>query len=71
MPCIPPPRVRSQLALQVPAELLARLQAAATASGRTKTSLATQCLEAGLAELRRQPSPPARPACRRATDSTR
>jgi hypothetical protein len=38
----PPPRVRSQLALQVPAELLARLQAAATASGRTKTSLATR-----------------------------
>lgn len=30
-----PPRVCSQLALQVPAEQLARLQAAATASGRT------------------------------------
>ena len=84
-----PARVRCQLALQVPPELLARLQAAATASGRTKTSLALEwleaglaghgappagpgtppellarieSLEAGLAELRRSPSPPARPA---------
>jgi hypothetical protein len=86
-----PPRVRCQLALQVPPELLARLQAAATATGRTKTSLALEwleaglaghgappaghgappellarieALEAGLAELQRQPSPPppARPA---------
>ena len=34
-----PPSVRSQLALQVPAELLACLQAAATVNGRSKTSL--------------------------------
>ena len=44
-----PARVRCQLALQVPPELLARLQAAATATGRTKTSLALEWLEAGLA----------------------
>jgi hypothetical protein len=86
-----PARVRCQLALQVPPELLARLQAAAVATGRTKTSLALEwlerglaghgappaghgappellarieALEAGLAELQRQPSlpPPARPS---------
>ena len=86
-----PASVRCQLALQVPPELLARLQAAAITTGRTKTSLALEwleaglaghgappaghgappellarieALEAGLAELQRQPSPPpqARPA---------
>lgn len=44
----PPRRVRSQLALQVPPELLERLKARAAAEGRSHTSLALQWIRAGL-----------------------
>ena len=42
-------RVRTQLALQVTPDLLARVKAAAASQGRTVTSLALQWLEEGLA----------------------
>lgn len=44
----PPRRVRSQLALQVPPELLEHLKARAAAEGRSHTSLALQWIRAGL-----------------------
>lgn len=44
-----PKRVRTQLALQVTPDLLARVKAAAASQGRTVTSLALQWLEEGLA----------------------
>lgn len=44
----PPRRIRSQLALQVPPELLERLKARAAAEGRSHTSLALQWIRAGL-----------------------
>jgi hypothetical protein len=40
-----PSRVRSQLAIQAPPELLARLRSAATAQGRTTTSVCIEALE--------------------------
>ena len=43
------PRIRTQLAIQVPPELLARLKGAATAQGRTLTAVCVDWLEAGLA----------------------
>ena len=53
LPCLalmppPPRRVRSQLALQVPPELLEHLKARAAAEGRSHTSLALQWIRAGL-----------------------
>lgn len=46
-----PPRVRSQLALQLPPELITRIRAAAVAQGRSITALTRAWLEAGLAAL--------------------
>jgi|LakMenEpi03Aug12_release.lakeMendotaPanAssembly.Ray.scaffolds.fasta_scaffold30449_8 hypothetical protein len=43
------PRVRSQLAIQAPPELLERLRAAAAARGQTVTRLLLSWIEAGLA----------------------
>ena len=42
------PRVRAQLAIQAPPELLARLRAAAAAQRRTVTGLVIEWIEAGL-----------------------
>lgn len=42
-------RIRTQLAIQVSPELLARLKGAATAQGRTLTAVCLDWLEAGLA----------------------
>jgi hypothetical protein len=49
LPCLTVPRVRTQLNIQVSADFLVRIRAAAEAQGRTVTSLALQWLEAGLA----------------------
>lgn len=50
MPCLGTvSRVRSQLALQLPPELIARVRHAAAAEGRTITALVTGWIEAGLA----------------------
>lgn len=43
------PRIRTQLAIQAPPELLARVKAAATARGQTVTRLLLAWIEAGLA----------------------
>ena len=49
MPCLGTvSRVRSQLALQLPPELIARVRHAAAAEGRTITALVTGWIEAGL-----------------------
>ena len=53
------PRIRTQLAIQAPPDLLARVKAAATARGQTVTRLLVGWIEAGLAgEL---PAPAAGP----------
>jgi hypothetical protein len=43
------PRIRTQLAIQAPPELLTRVKAAATARGQTVTRLLIDWIEAGLA----------------------
>jgi hypothetical protein len=48
------PRVRSQLAIQAPPELLARIKAAAATQRRTVTSLLLDWIEAGLASSGRK-----------------
>jgi predicted DNA-binding protein len=42
------PRIRSQLAIQAPPELIERVKAAAAAQGRTSTSVVLEWIEAGL-----------------------